>query len=135
MFHSLHASSLRERLLRGMALFFLLFTVADVAFPPPCSETNEIEIPSAAQRLSVQGISADVADHTEAVGTSDSRSDQSPEKGCCDEECCFACAHVLSAIAVTEVAVLDMKSPSVMPEDEFMPEPPLRSTYHPPRSA
>lgn len=133
MSHGLHASPLRERLLRGMAFFFLLFTVADVAFPPPCSETNEI--PSAAQRLSVQGLSAGVADHTEAVGSNDSRSDQSPEKGCCDEDCCFACAHVLSAVAVTEVAVLDMKSASVMTADRFMPEPPLRSTYHPPRFA
>ena len=131
MFHRLHASPLKERLLRGMAFFFLLFTVANVAFPPPCSETNEVP----AQRLSVQEISAGLADHHDAVGSNDSRSDQSPEKGCCDEDCCFACAHALSAVPVTEVAVFDMKSTSVVMADRFVPEPPLRSTYHPPRSA
>lgn len=133
MFHGLHASPLSERLLSGMAVFFLLFTFVDVAFPPPCSETDDVL--SAAHQVSDQGISADVADHSEAVGANDSRSDQSPERGCCDEDCCFGCAHVLSAIAVTEVAVLDMKSPSVLTADQFMPEPPLRSTYHPPRLA
>ena len=131
MFHGLHASPLKEHLLRGMAFFFLLFTVADVAFPPPCSETNEIP----AQRLSVQRTRSGVADHTAAVGTSDSRSDQSPEKGCCDEDCCFACAHVLPAVAINEVAVFDMTSTSVTMADRFVPEPPLRSTYRPPRFA
>ena len=131
MFHSLHTSPLKERLLRGMAFFFLIFTVTDVVFPPTCSETSEIP----GQRLWVQGTSAGVADHTEAVGTSDSRSDQSPEKGCCDEDCCFACAHVLPPVAVTEVAVFDMKSTSVTMADRYAPEPPLRSTYHPPRFA
>ena len=130
MFHSRHDSPLKERMLRGMAFFFLIFTVTDVAFPPPCSETNEIP----AQRLwVVQGTSARVADHAEAVGTSDSRSDQAPEKGCCDEDCCFACAHVLPAVAITEVAVFDLKSISVTMADRFVPEPPLRSTYRPPR--
>ena len=133
MFHGLHASPLRKRLLRGMAFFFLIFTVTDVVFPPSCCEANEI--PSAAQRLSAQEISASVPDHTEAIGTNDSRSDQSPEERCCDEDCCFACAHVLSAIAITEDCVFELKSTSVTPADRFVPEPPLRSTYHPPRFA
>jgi hypothetical protein len=133
MFHGLHANSLRERLLRGMAMFFLLFTVADVSFPPPCSETSGGL--SATQQFSVQGTSTDVGDHSDAVSTNDSRSDQSPERGCCDEDCCFACAHVLSAMAVTELVVLDMKSLSTTTIERFMPEPPLRSTYHPPRVA
>ena len=129
MFHGLHASPLKECLLRGMAFFFLIFTVTDVVFPPPCSEANEIP----AQRL--QGTSVGVANHTEVVGSDNSRSDQSPEKGCCDEDCCFACAHVLPAVAVTELAVFDMTSTSVTMADRFVPEPPLRSTYHPPRFA
>ena len=133
MFQRSHASPLKERLLRGMAVFFLLFTVADIAFPPACCETSEI--PSSAQRLSVQGISADATEHIEAVGTSDSRSDESSESGCCDEDCCFLCAHVLSPIPMTQVAVLDVRSLSIMPAGQFTPEPPLRSTYHPPRSA
>lgn len=133
MFHSLHASPSRTRLLRGMAFFFLIFTVTDVLFPPSCCEANEI--PSAAQRLSVQGISAGLSDHTEAIGTNDSRSDQSPEERCCDEDCCFACAHALSAIALTEDCVLDLKATSVTMADRFVPEPPLKSTYHPPRFA
>ena len=131
MFHGLHASPLKERLLRGMAFFFLVFTVADVAFAPPCSETNEVP----AQRLSVQEISAGLADHTDSVGYNNSQSDQSPEKGCCDEDCCFACAHALSEAAVTEVAVLEMKSTSVAMANRSVSEPPLRSTFHPPRFA
>lgn len=133
MFQGSHDSPLKERLLRGMAVFFLLFTVCDVVFPPSCCERNEI--PSSAQSLSVQGISADATGHIEAVGTRNSRSDESSERGCCDEDCCFLCAHALSPIPVTEPAVLHVRSLSIMPADQFMPEPPLRSTYHPPRSA
>ena len=132
MFHRSHANSLRARLLRGMALFLLLFTVADISFLAPCSETNVLP---AASPLAVQRIRTGVADHTEALGSSDSPSDQSPEKGCCDEDCCFLCAHALSPIAVTEVAVVEMKSLSITSADRFVPEPPLRSTYHPPRFA
>ena len=131
MFHRSHANSLRERRLRGMALLLLLFTVADISFLAPCSETNEI-LP-AASPLAVQRIRTGVGDHTEAMGTSDSPSDQSPEKGCCDEDCCFLCAHALSPTVVTEVAVVEMKSLSITRADRFVPEPPLRSTYHPPR--
>ena len=133
MFQRSHANSVRERRLRGMALFLLLFTLADVSFLAPCSETNEI-LP-AASKLSVQRTGADVADQTKATSTSDSRSDQSPEKGCCDEDCCFLCAHALSPIAVTEVAVVEMKSLSITRADRFVPEPPIRSTYRPPRIA
>jgi len=133
MFQGSHASPLKARLLRGMAPLFLLFTIADVTFPPACCETNEI--PSSVQTLLFQGIKADATEHMEAVGSNDSGSDQSSERGCCDEDCCFLCAHVLSPIPVSEVAVLDIKSRFITHADQFMPEPPLRSTFHPPRFA
>ena len=114
-----------------MAVFFLLFTFADLAFPPPCSELEEN--PSAARQVSAQGIGADMMEHSQAVGTNDSRSDPSPERGCCDEDCCFGCAHVLFALTVTEVVVFDLKSTFVIAMDQFIPEAPLGSTYHPPR--
>jgi uncharacterized lipoprotein YajG len=114
-----------------MAFFLLLFTLADISFLAPCSETNEI-LP-AASPLPVQQISPGVADQTEAISTKDSPSDQSPEKGCCDEDCCFLCAHALSPTVVTEVAVVEMKSLFITPADRFVLEPPLRSPYHPPR--
>lgn len=128
MLHGFHIGPLSERLLRGTAVFFLLFTLADVAFPPPCSEMNE-----ATRQVSAQGIGADVSDHSKALATNHSPSDPSPERGCCDEDCCFGCAHVLPTVAFTEVAVFDMKSTSVVTLDQFMPEPPLLGTYHPPR--
>jgi hypothetical protein len=131
MLHGFRIGPLSERLLRGPAVFFLLFTFADVAFPPPCSEMNDGL--SAARQVSAQGRGGDVSDHSKAVGSNDSRSDQSPERGCCDEDCCFGCAHVLPTVAFTEVAVFDMESTSVVTVDQFMPEPPLRGTYHPPR--
>lgn len=131
MFHTLHASTLRDRVLRGMAFFFILFTLADVSFLAPCSELNESRI-GASQHL-VQQVS--VADHPEAVKTNDSSSDESPDKSCCDEDCCFFCAHVLSAVGVTQLRVVDAKPAFVMTADKFVPEPPLRSPYHPPRFA
>jgi hypothetical protein len=132
MFQGSHHSPLKERLLRGIAFLFLLFTIADVTFPPACCETDEI--PSSLHSRSAQ-VKPDATDHTEAVGTSDSGSEQSSETGCCDEDCCFLCAHVLSPIPVTEVAVMDLKSWSITPVHQLMPEPPLRSTFHPPRFA
>lgn len=111
-----------------MAFFFLIFTVTDLSFPP-CLETPEIA------NGSVQAVSGGVTDNSEAVEANESRSDQSHEKRCGDEDCCFACAHGLSAIAVTEVGVFDLKSTHVTMANRFVPEPPLRSTYHPPRFA
>lgn len=133
MFYGFNSHPFRGRLLRGAAFFFLLFTVADVSFPLACFETSDVSSP--AQQAFAPQLGAGTAHCTETVDARGSRSDQSPENGCCDEYCCFACANVLSAIAVTEVTVHDLRSPSVTTPDRFMPDAPLRTTYHPPRLA
>ena len=124
-------SSLRERLIRGVAVGFLLFTFADVAFPPPCAGCNEGR--SVTRHALAQAVGADVSDHSKAFSTNDSESNQPHERGCCDEDCCFGCAHVLSSVAVRAVPVFDMRSMFVDTVQQFMPEPPLRTTYRPPR--
>jgi hypothetical protein len=73
------------------------------------------------------------SDRSKTIDINDSRSDRSPESECRDEDCCFGCAHVLSSAAVSAVAVFDMKSIFVGAAQQFIPEPPLRTTYHPPR--
>ena len=123
---------LNERFLRGMALFFLLFTFADIAFPPPCSEATECVATSSV-------ISTPEANHHKTVNPGalvaddDFGSDRLPDQQCGDEDCCFGCAHMLSIAAITGVVVVDLRSPGTIPSDAFVPTPPLRLTDHPPR--
>jgi hypothetical protein len=114
-----------------MALFFLLFTLADVVFPPPCSD-------DCATHRSVSTSEANydnTVNATTLVANDAPCPKRSPDRQCGDEDCCFGCAHMLSINAFTGIVVFDLKSRSAIPSAVFVPAPPLRLTDHPPRLA
>jgi hypothetical protein len=121
---------LSERLFRGVALFFLLFSLANTVFPPPCSDD------CAMHRIeSTPVASYDQSVIATAVVASDAPSpNPPPERHCGDEDCCFGCAHMLIS-TITGVAVYDLKSPDAIPSTVFLPAPAVRLTDHPPRFA
>jgi len=125
---------LNEGLLRGMALSFLLFTFANIVFPPPCSEASDCI--ATEMTLSVSLKEDDKPVRTQSyLGDKDLGSDRSDHQHCSDEDCCFGCAHVLAIQTITVIAASDLRSSDEIPSNVFVPTPPLSLTDHPPRFA
>ena len=121
----------KPRVVRGLALLFLLFTLVDIAFPPACCENAEVL--SAARGNAAQMGTGTADQETIRPTSSQSGSKQSPDKNCCDEDCCLFCAHMLPAKAVATEFVLDLNSASLILNEPLIPSPSLDATYHPPR--
>jgi len=125
---------LGERFLRGMALFFLFFTFADIAFPPPCSEATECAAASSTASAPRKNYDKTV-NALALVANDDLCPSRSPDQQCGDEDCCFGCAHMLSISVITGAVVFDLRSQGAIPSALFVPAPPIRLTDHPPRFA
>lgn len=121
----------RPRIIRGLAALFLLFTLVDILSPPACCERAELL--SAARdnysRLLV-GAGDDVSS---VVASSQSGTEHSPDKNCCDEDCCLLCAHMLPVKALGFELVPDTKPPLLVVNDASVLSPSLDAPYHPPR--
>lgn len=121
----------RPRIIRGLALLFLLFTLVDILCPPACCENAEL---LSAARDSYSRLAAGAGDEVSSVAvSSQSGTEHSPDKDCCDEDCCLLCAHMLPVKALGSEFVLVMKSPLLVLNDALVLSPPLDATYHPPR--
>jgi hypothetical protein len=108
-----------------MALLFVFLIGADLVCPPDCCEARHNTSGSI-------GLSAGSTLKSEISIEAKPTSTQQEQ---CDEDCCFACAHVLPPIALTDIAVLDVKSPSRAATNRHLSAPPLRNPDHPPRLA
>ena len=121
----------KPRLVRGLAVLFLLFTLGDIASPPACCENAELL--SAARDNSARLVAGTPHQETSIPTSSQSGSEQSPDKGCSDEDCCLFCAHMLPVKVLVAEFVLDLNSPSFVFNETLIPSPSLDTTYHPPR--
>lgn len=121
----------RMYFVRAFAVFFLLFTAADLTFP-------QVFCPEELKSLSVAQYSVTEAEETTPAAHLDkSRSDDSERQAPCEDDCCFCCgALVLPAksFAVTSTAI-NLRTQSFTTYPGLLPTPPLRDTYRPPRSA
>lgn len=126
------------RLLRAVAVFFLLYTGADIALPQyfcggeaaglPDVIIASTSIDNSEQRILTNGDLA-VSD------ASDSRP-RPPEKEAPHEEDCFCCcAHVLTGLAFKVVEYTELKTPQTSYEERSVLSPTLPLQYHPPRFA
>lgn len=126
-------SARKSYLVRGVALFFVVFVFFDLAFPEFCREAAD-GIPS---RIQVTVRAADpIADSSDRAAVKDSGNthrDGQPEQAPHDEDCLGCCAHVLMGDIVTPVAATEAVSLLVPPKDIQVPTPSLRTPYHPPR--
>jgi hypothetical protein len=121
----------KPRIVRGLAVLFLLFTLIDIASPPTCCENAEL-LSAVRENYSRSVGQARDQDKTIPI-SSQSRSEQSPDKSCCDEDCCLFCAHMLPVKELGAELVLDLNSPSVVFTVASIPSPSLDTAYHPPR--
>jgi hypothetical protein len=121
----------KPTMVRGFAVLFLLFIFVDIASPPICCEHSEL--PTATPDNYSRFV-AEARDQAKTIPiSSESGSEQSPDKNCCDEDCCLFCAHMLPVEALGAELVLDLNSPLVVLNEAPIPSPSLDATYHPPR--
>ncbi len=125
------------RVVRGLAVFFLLFTGADLLLPQYFCGEGEIgglpfEITASATRTPERAGDGQLM---AASRPEDSRPDQQPDKAPHDEDCFCCCAHILPGLCLTNPGASEMKSPSVSIVSDSLPSPPVKATYHPPRIA
>jgi len=121
----------RPRIIRGLAALFLLFTLVDILSPPACCERAEL-LSAARENYSrlVAGAGYDVSS---VAASSQSETEHSPDKNCCNEDCCLLCAHMLPVKALGFELVPDTKSHLLVVNDASVLSPSLDATYHPPR--
>ena len=126
----------KRRLVRGVALFFVFFVFADIAFPQLCGE-NITRIPISARASAAEAQDrSDEAGRTAAaaaVGSEDTGRDGPTEPTPHDGDCLGGCAHVLASADPVKAAGLLINSPQTVSADAAVRSPLLRGPYHPPR--
>ena len=117
-------------MVRAVAVFFVLFTVADITLPQYFCGGEEIGGRPLAATVApeVAGLGADLG--TEAPWPSRD-SEQAPH----EEDCFCCCAHVLPGLVVTPVVAAELRSLQPPLKLDSLPSPPLPLQYHPPRFA
>lgn len=123
-------------LVRVIAIFFLLYTGADLASPQLCNEklvnlsSIQVSVPTIERAIGATRTMTLVASSDNSQPHRPS--DQTPDK---DDDCFCCCAHVLPGVIVANVVVFDLRTSSFVLEHSSVPSPPLRGTFRPPRFA
>jgi len=123
------------RLVRAVAVFFLLFTGADILMPQYfCDdEIRGISLPTVAAELNTEERSA--GDHVLVADSDDSRSRQPSDTEPHEEDCFCCCAHILPSLPFAPAEIFEARQPMAAFVNDPLPSPPLRGTYHPSRIA
>lgn len=135
--NDLHKTVMRHGLLvRSVALFFVLFTFADIAYPEVfCpDEFGATPIARRTQAAREDGEQR-AASRSAAVSTSDdTRHDSTPEQSNHEEDCFCCCAHVLPGMIFGVSHSCGVKPPLPTPSrhDSRLKSFP-QSTFRPPR--
>lgn len=121
------------RIVRAVALFFVLFTGADIAMPQYFCGGEEIGgLPLTSVIASTEaGESSTDRSAIPEAPLPGQDSDQVPH----EEDCFCCCAHVLPGMAFNATAAGELKTPQPPLEQDSLPSPPLPLQYHPPRFA
>jgi len=132
-------NTIRKRhglLVRGVAIFFVLFAVADIVFPEYCRETAQKHSAESSASVLVSNGKNDGTQRITATSVSnDSRQDQPTENAPHEGDCLGCCAHMLPGTSFAKVSTPELKSSPISIEPSSLPTSPLRSLFHPPRLA
>jgi hypothetical protein len=132
-------SSIRKRhgrLIRAVSIFFLLFTVADIALPQYFCGGEEVGgLPLGSVATSPSEAADPGTEHSAVPAPEDSLPGQVPNEVPHEEDCFCCCAHVLPSMAFNASAAGELKTAQPPLEQESLPSPPLSLQYHPPRFA
>lgn len=116
------------RIVRVIAILFLVYTGADLTVPEFCGE--EMGLRGFVEAKSdIESVAAFATDSSEP------RQDPPSEPTHSDEDCFCCCTHVLPGYATAPVAVSELNSVFAALRIIDVASPPLRGPYHPPRFA
>lgn len=127
-------SSIRKRharLVRAVAVFFVLFTLCDIGLPQYFCGGGE-EVGGLPLHLSA---TAETGDRSDSFAPEAPSQGQDSEQAPHEEDCFCCCAHVLAGLAITPVASAELKSQQFPLKLDSLPSPTLPLQYHPPRIA
>jgi hypothetical protein len=125
------------RIVRGVAIFFMLFTAADLTMPQYfCGDEmgglpDSISYSVSANILPEGSRIAAVNISSSENSIPDQPSDQEPH----EEDCFCCCAHVLSDSDFGRFNIFESRLPVASIVSDPLPNPSLNGTYHPPRFA
>ena len=122
---------LRQRIFRGVAILFLLYTGVDLLAPQICAEEGGLRA-SANVTVQLTVLRPDV------VGQSDveSKGTQIPDEPTSQDEDCFCCcAHIVAATVFDGNSVSEITSISGRTPQALIPLERADSYFHPPRFA
>lgn len=123
------------RLVRALAVFFLLFTGADIVMPEYFCGQEE-QLGGIALKAVSPGDARRAPDRDlVASADEDSRSSEPAPEAPHEEDCFCCCAHVVPAQTLSLVAAPVAVLPPDAPVAVTVPSPPLPTAYRPPRSA
>ncbi len=124
------------RIIRAVALFFVLFTGADIALPQYFCGGEEVGgLPLGSVATFASETADPGAERSAVPAPADSLPGQVPDEAPHEEDCFCCCAHVLPALAFTRAATAELRSPEPPQKQQSLPTPSLQLPYHPPRFA
>lgn len=120
-----------RRLIRAIALLFLVHAAIDIASPELCrGEADWLGLTA----VNSSPLKSDATFAIDPFDRSDSQSTNEhgelPSDG---EECFCCCTHVLPGIVIASIVVTDLRSPVTFLAYLSLPSPPLDRAFHPPR--
>ena len=130
-------SNRKSRLIRAVALLFLIYTAIDIAAPDLCRGETLGDSDQGSIAVGAPASNDNVGLSVARIGPLDQqpRNDSSDQPSC-NDDCCFCCcAHVLPGTVTAAMAVTDIRSAITRFEYLLVPAPPLAPEFHPPRFA
>lgn len=122
------------RLARVIALFFLVYTGADILMPQYfCAGEEGGNRPIQAGVLTSRAGASNEPALTAVTASEDSHREQQQDQEPHAEDCFCCCAHVLPGITFGVSDTADLRSLPAPPALDFIPTPPPHATYRPPR--
>ncbi len=118
-------------LYRGLALFFVLFTLLDVASSELCNE----ELLNFSF-YTTENASSDTTSNSndQFVALPDTNEDRNQVPSTTDDDCCFCCCSHWLPAKIFSIQITETVVPQEQVNKAFLLDSPPHNAYHPPRS-
>ena len=126
----------KRRLIRGIALLFLVYTAIDIAAPDLCRGETLLDIGKRSITVSSPKSAGTFASSVARIEPSDQQPTNDPSEQPHDDDDCFCCcSHILPGTVTAALAVTDLISKATNLQSHSVLSPPLARAFHPPRFA
>lgn len=124
---------MRQRLFRGIAILFVLYTAFDLANPQICNDGSSFIPESHITQLSRNDTTS--APITSVQSVKSSKNTEVPDQPTPDEDCFCCCAHVMPMSIFDSNLLAQIRPEFLTPTHVGIPTPRPKTYFHPPRFA